>query len=115
MGSTSPRGPVTTPPVTSLCPFRYFVALCIDRSTPSASGCWLIGLAKVLSITERTPRFRQASAIGRMSTQRSVGLMGDSNQRMRVRAPMTLSGRASSSRETNRAITPNLVSRSLSR
>ncbi len=43
---------MTTPPVTSLWPFRYLVALCIARSTPSASGCWLIGLAKVLSITD---------------------------------------------------------------
>ena len=52
-----------TPPVTSLWPFRYFVALCIARSTPSASGCWLIGLANVLSMTDSTPRARQASAI----------------------------------------------------
>jgi hypothetical protein len=50
-----------------------------------------------------------------MSTQRSVGLMGDSNQTMRVRSPMTLSGRDSSSREAKRAIRPNFVSRSFSR
>ena len=88
----APCDPVTTPPVTSLWPFRYFVALCIARSTPSASGCWLIGLAKVLSMTDSTPRARQAAAIRRTSTQRSVGLIGDSNQTIRVRSPMTRSG-----------------------
>ena len=28
-----------TPAVTSLCPLRYLVALCITTSTPSDSGC----------------------------------------------------------------------------
>ena len=74
-------------------PFRYFVALCITRSTPSASGCWLIGLAKVLSITEMTPRARQAAATAAMSTQRSVGLIGDSNQTRRVFSDSSCLGR----------------------
>ena len=62
IGSMSAWGPVTHPPVTSACPLRYFVALCIARSTPSAIGCWLIGLANVLSSTETTPRARHAAA-----------------------------------------------------
>ena len=86
IGSTSALGPATLPPVTSLWPFRYFVALCIARSTPSASGCWLMGLANVLSMTDSTPRARHAAAIFAMSTQRSVGLIGDSNQTRRVAA-----------------------------
>ena len=54
-------GPASAPAVTSLWPLRYFVALCMTRSTPSAIGCWLTGLAKVLSMTEITPRARQAA------------------------------------------------------
>ena len=77
---SSAPAPASAPAVTSLWPFRYFVALCITRSTPSAIGCWLIGLAKVLSMTEITPRARHARATAAMSTQRSVGLIGDSNQ-----------------------------------
>ena len=49
-------GPASAPAVTSLWPFRYLVTLCMTRSTPSAIGCWLIGLANVLSMIEMTPR-----------------------------------------------------------
>ena len=48
----SGAAPASAPAVTSLCPFRYFVAECMTRSTPSAIGCWLIGLAKVLSMAD---------------------------------------------------------------
>ena len=37
--SISSLGPASAPAVTSLWPLRYFVALCITTSTPSASGC----------------------------------------------------------------------------
>ncbi len=84
--------PASAPAVTSLWPFRYFVALCMTRSTPSAIGCWLIGLANVLSITDSTPRARQADAIAAMSTHRSVGLIGDSNQRSFVSRAKSVSG-----------------------
>ena len=47
-----------------------------------------------------------------MSTQRSVGLIGDSNQTIRVRSPMTRSGVASSSSDTNRGVTPKRASTS---
>ncbi len=48
----TPPSPASAPAVTSLWPLRYLVALCITTSTPSASGCWLTGLANVLSTTD---------------------------------------------------------------
>ncbi len=81
-------------------------------STPSDNGCWLIGLAKVLSTTEMTPRARQAFATAAMSMQRSVGLIGDSNQTNLVASVMTASGVRKSSIDTNRDRIPNLGSRS---
>src|SRR3954454_1548654 len=93
IGAIRRAGPARAPAVTSLCPFRYFVALCITRSTPSAIGCWLIGLAKVLSIIERTFLALQARATAAMSTQRSVGLIGDSNQTSFVLGEKIVSGR----------------------
>ena len=111
-GPSDCAGPASAPAVTSLWPFRYFVALCITRSTPSAIGCWLIGLANVLSTTEMTPRARHARATAAMSTQRSVGLIGDSNQTSFVASEKIDSGRASSSSDTNRGWMPNFGSRS---
>ena len=67
----------------------------------------MIGLAKVLSITDSTPAFRQAAATARMSTQRSVGLIGDSNHTIFVCGPITAAGFASSSSDTNRRVMPN--------
>ena len=70
---SAPPGPASAPAVTSLWPFRYFVALCMTRSTPSAIGCWLTGLANVLSMTEirrargrprRSRRCRRSAASG---------------------------------------------------
>ena len=53
------RAPMIAPAVTSLWPLRYFVTLCITRSTPNASGCWRYGVANVLSMTDVTPAARQ--------------------------------------------------------
>ena len=106
IGSSIARDPESTPAVTSLWPFRYFVALCIERSTPIDSTGWLIGDAKVLSATDVTPAALHAAATARTSTQRSVGLMGDSNHTSLVRGPMTLAGSASASSETNRPAMP---------
>jgi hypothetical protein len=111
IGPRSARDPESTPPVTSLWPFKYFVALCIERSTPMASGCWLTGLAKVLSMPESTPAARHAAAIDRMSTQRSVGLIGDSNHTIFVWGPITVAGDANCSSETNRRAMPRPDSR----
>ena len=108
-------GPASTPAVTSLWPFKYFVALCITTSTPSEIGCWLIGLANVLSMTEVMPRLRQTRATAAMSTHRNVGLMGDSNQTSFVLLVTMRSRLANSSMETNRAVMPNFGKRSAMR
>jgi len=42
IGSSIARLPESTPAVTSLCPLRYFVALCIEMSTPIDSTGWLM-------------------------------------------------------------------------
>jgi hypothetical protein len=97
--------------VTSLWPLRYFVALCIEMSTPIASTGWLMGQAKVLSTIEVTPAALQAAATARTSTQRSVGLIGDSNHTSLVRGPRMLAGSASASSDTNRPLMPNRGSR----
>ncbi len=112
MGSINAREPDSAPPVTSLCPFRYLVALCIDRSMPIESTGWLSGPANVLSITDNTPAFLHPAAIPRTSTQRSVGLIGDSNQTSFVFGPITRPMSARSSSDTNRRATPNFDSRS---
>ena len=44
---------MTTPPMLSLWPFRYFVVLCVTRSAPNSIGRWTYGLANVLSTTSR--------------------------------------------------------------
>ena len=93
----------------------YFVTLCITRSTPRAIGCWLTGLANVLSTTDRTLRARHAEATAAISTQRSVGLIGDSNQTSFVAGVKSPSGCASSSSDTNRETMPNFGSRSARR
>ncbi len=97
--------PASAPATMSLWPLRYFVAECITRSTPRSSGRWLIGLANVLSNTDTTPRSRHADAIRRMSRQRSVGLVGDSNQSTFVSGPMYAA--RSSLAGTRRTRTPN--------
>ena len=79
---------------------------------PIESTGWLIGLAKVLSIAEMTPAFLQAAATARTSTQRSVGLIGDSNHTILVLGPITEAGFARSSSETKRCVMPTFESRS---
>ena len=53
--TSSSRVAITTPPMLSLWPFRYFVVLCMTRSAPSSIGRCTAGLAKVLSTTSRAP------------------------------------------------------------
>ena len=52
---SSSRVATTAPPTESLWPFRYFVVLCMTRSTPDSSGRCRKGLAKVLSAATITP------------------------------------------------------------
>ncbi len=92
MRSMSAALPASAPAVTSEWPLMYFVALCITRSTPSAIGCWLTGLANVLSTIASTPRARHAAATAAISTHRSVGLIGDSNQTIFVAGDNSPSG-----------------------
>ena len=58
----------------------YLVRLCETMSAPRRSGFVLMGVAKVLSTTSRTPVPYKASAILRMSKHFSVGLVGVSSQ-----------------------------------
>jgi len=113
--STSGADPAITPAVTSLWPFRYLVALCITRSTPSAIGCWLTGDAKVLSRIDTQPASRHVRATAATSTQRSVGLMGDSNHTTFVRGPTRVAASVRSSGRTNRASMPKRGSTSARR
>ena len=62
-----------------------------------------------------TPRARHAAATAAMSTQRSVGLIGDSNQTSFVDGEKIDSGWRSSSIDTNRGLMPNFGSRSAMR
>ncbi len=84
--------PAMTPPVTSLWPLRYFVALCMTRSTPSASGRWLTGSRRCCRSPRATPRHGTPPRRPAMSTHRSVGLIGDSNQTSFVRSEMPIAG-----------------------
>ena len=79
-----------------------------------ASTGWFAGLAKVLSITDSTPAARQAAAIAATSRQRSVGLIGDSNQTMRVFGPMISAGARNWSRVAKRVVMPNFAARPVS-
>src|SRR6478735_7624381 len=90
IGAITAALPDNTPPVTSLWPLRYFVTLCIERSTPIERTGWFTGLANVLSIPHNTPAFLHAAVIVRTSRQRSVGLIGDSNHTIFVFGPITV-------------------------
>ncbi|MNC89087.1 hypothetical protein D3C83_49850 [compost metagenome] len=72
----------------------------------------MIALAKVLSIADNTPASRHAAATARTSTQRSVGLIGDSNHTILVCGPITDAALVSSSIEMKRRVMPSLGSRS---
>ncbi|PNH10729.1 hypothetical protein TSOC_002498 [Tetrabaena socialis] len=49
---------------------RYLVAECSTRSAPRVSACWLMGVAKVLSMQTWAPLAWQRRAMAGMSTQR---------------------------------------------
>ena len=86
-------GPTMTPAEVSEWPARYFVALCQTRSTPSAIGRWLTGVANVLSASVTMPRSRAIAATAAMSVISSRGLLGDSIRNSRV-AGVTASAQA---------------------
>ena len=75
---------MTAPPITSEWPLRYLVVEWATRSTPSESGCWKNGVAKVLSTTLRAPWRRASAATAARSTILSMGLVGLSIQTSRV-------------------------------
>ena len=76
--------PATAPAMTSLCPFRYFVALVITTSAPCSSGRKLIGLAKVASTRSARPCSRAAWATADTSSTRITGFVGVSMKIARV-------------------------------
>ena len=53
--SSRPSRTTTAPPVTSLCPPKYFVVAWITMSAPSASGRWRMGVIQVLSTAASAP------------------------------------------------------------
>src|SRR5882724_5840648 len=53
--NASSRAVVSAPAITSLCPFKYFVAECMTRSAPRLSGRVSTGVAAVLSTASRAP------------------------------------------------------------
>ena len=83
--------PAATPAITSECPARYFVALCITRSNPIAIGFCSTGLAKVLSISEiRVPLFRESDRFLQIhQTQRRIRRRLDvQHLRSRIHQPL---------------------------
>src|ERR1043165_10273396 len=71
--------PTTTiPPTMSECPFKYFVAECTTRSQPNVKGCWIQGVAKVLSSTVINLCWRAIFTTCCISTNFNKGLVGDS-------------------------------------
>ncbi len=76
--------PATAPAMTSLWPFRYFVALVMTTSAPCSMGRRLIGLAKVASTSRARPNSLVTCAIGARSMMRRVGLVGVSMKMARV-------------------------------
>ncbi len=59
----------------------YLVVEWTTMSAPSASGCWRIGVANVLSTTVRAPASRASEAHARMSVTLRSGFDGVSSQR----------------------------------
>ena len=82
--SMNDADPATAPAITSLCPFRYLVALVMTTSAPCSIGRRLIGLAKVASTRRASPNSLVTCAIGPRSSTRSVGLVGVSTKIARV-------------------------------
>ncbi len=98
--------PDTVPAMMSVWPPRYFVALCITTSIPSLCGCWLIGVAKVLSIMLVVPTERVASATLAISTILSVGFVGVSKKQSLYLPPESESWSANSSWSTMSTLIP---------
>src|SRR6266571_5069324 len=85
MAAMSGARPEMAPASTSLWPARYLVHDWMDRSAPSSSARWFIGVAKVESMSRLTPRNRsRTSASARRSATRRYGLVGDSETISRV-------------------------------
>ena len=82
----------------------------MTRSTPSAIGCWLMGLANVLSITDITPRARQAAATRRdvHAPQRGIDRRLEPEE-LRVARKECVRLAQARRASTNRARMPNLV------
>ncbi len=66
---------MTTPPSTSPCPAKYFVALWITMLAPSSSGRISIGVAKVLSTISGALAFagRGGNFVERAHAQQGIG------------------------------------------
>lgn len=80
--------------MTSLCPARYFVALCITMSTPSRAGWQFSGVANVESRIVMIPRRRAIAHTSFRSVSCSRGLLGVSRMNGRV-AGVTAAANAS--------------------
>ena len=108
MALTSPSLPHTAPASRSLWPPRYLVHEWMTRSAPASSGRWLMGVAKVASMTSLAPpkRCLMATSLA-MSTTRRYGLVGDSD-RMTLVLPgcSAFSRPAKSPGSTSVAVTP---------
>src|SRR4051812_35149431 len=71
---------IKAPPITSLCPPKYFVVECMEISVPSSSGRWRTGVAQVLSRRVIAPDLRAISDTAAMSTIFNMGFEGVSIQ-----------------------------------
>ena len=98
--ATSSLPATRTPPMTSEWPFRYLVAECMTTSAPSFSGCWLQGVAKVLSTTSSRPCALATFESPAMSASFISGLVGVSTQSIRVLGVIAASTAAGSLRST---------------
>ncbi|MNV80404.1 hypothetical protein D3C71_1740060 [compost metagenome] len=79
-------------------PFRYLVAECMTTSAPSASGCWLHGVAKVLSTTRISLCALAIFDRAAMSASFIRGLVGVSTHSIRVLSVIAASTAARSVR-----------------
>ena len=74
---SSSRVAMTTPPIESLWPFRYFVVLCTTRSAPSAMRpLQARARERVVDDEHRAVRVRESRPRAAMSVRRSTGLVG---------------------------------------
>src|SRR5256885_5129110 len=67
---------IKAPPITSLCPPKYFVVECMAMSVPSSIGRCRAGVAQVLSSSVIAPALRAISQTAAMSTTFNIGLEG---------------------------------------